>query len=265
MADAPKIMYNGGELAKRGWKETSPGSSQWVDPYSGRTINQTDAIAHIVNLDANNLNPATGAPVRPEFESQIDPATGLLKSQYQLQEQLIDPNSLEGLSSIKKEALRTGPSQWAQTMLAKQQGDRAGALNNAAAASNQAAAQGRSSLAMRGGLSSGARERLATQSSRDLLSANQGVNKEATANRYGLLGQDEGNRLSMLNQYATGEGQLANVNAGNKAKTQQFNIQEALKDKQAQQAFKMDNYKEQLDKYGANKQAEATAHSGGGK
>lgn len=209
------------------------------------------------------INP-DGSPMRPDFESWIDPNTGNLLDQYKLKVDPLAIDSLEGLSALKKEAVREGPSKWAQMMLLKQQGDRSAAMNQAAGSAAQAFAQGRSGMAMRGGISSGARERLAGQTARDLIMAKQGVNKDATQNRYNLLGQDEQNRLATLGQFSTQEGNLAQFNKGNEFKQNEFNILRTLEENQAKRGDTLEKYKAELSKWGAEKQANATAASGGG-
>jgi len=249
----------------------------------------------ISDLAEQGLNP-DGSPVRPEFESQIDPATGLLKSQYQMSVDKLqagkadlfelDPSSMEGLQAFKKEALREGPSQWAQLqqqMLEQQKGTD---LDKAARQAGAAGAQARGSLAMRGGLSSGARERIATGGARDLMRSKQDIQRGSRASGLQLLSDDERNRLAMLSQVPGFETDIGKFNVDQRTGQQQFNIgqqtdadrfniegagrtkafniEAALRGIGQERGEEMDIYKEQQKKWAAGKQAEATAASGGG-
>lgn len=234
-------------LKQAGWAQNG---NQWRDPASGIWSDQNAAVAHVQDLKNQNLNP-DGSPVRPGFESLLDPKTGLLQNQYQMNVPGIDQNSLAGMSALKGEAIRSGPSQWAQIQLAGQNQDRQNALGQAQGQAGQALAEGRSSLATRGGLSSGARERLATSSMKNLIGATQGVNANALQSKYGLLGQDEQNRLSNLNNYTGQESQLAQYNNANQLKQGEFNLTNTLAENQAKRADKLAKYQAELSKWGA--------------
>jgi hypothetical protein len=113
-------------------------------------------------------------------------------------------------------------------------------MNNAI--QNQLSSQGaaESALAMRGGLSSGSRERLARSGMRDLNLQKQGVYTQGNVNKLGLESD------------AFDKNQAAN----------QFNIQTLLKDKEMQESSAQSKYQADMAAWAANKQADATANAG---
>lgn len=205
-----------------------------------------------------------GRPIGPEYFSMIDPTTGMLYSQYQVKPETLDASKLEGYQALKERALGTGPSKWANLMLDKQKQEELAGRDLATRQAMSGAAQARSQLAMRGGLRGGARERLASQSMRDALAARQDVSKQGIGSRFGILTEDESQRMKLLPQFSEAEGQLSryNLELGNRA--QQSNIEAALKEKQMKDAMAMDKYKEQMRAWAAEKEAEATRNQGGG-
>jgi hypothetical protein len=124
----------------------------------------------------------SGRPMTPKFNTIGDDTTGLLKSPYNITNNL-DTRALE---AGRAEALRD-PSQmsrWGQMALAQ------GQNQNAAMAASQLS-QGTSNLAMQGGLRSGARERLQAMGNQNRLLSNQNVLQNVNM-------QDEQNRMKWL-------------------------------------------------------------------
>lgn len=184
-------------------------------------------------------------PDRPEYESLRDPSTGLLKAPYQLQ-----GGDIYG--AMKQQALSTGPSAWAQLAQQQQETAQQGAADQASrqALSSQAGARG--ALAMRGGLSSGARQRLAMQGGRDLLGARQDIVRQGLGQKQNIMLEDERNRQNLLRGLQPQEMAMG-----------QFNIQQALKDKQMQDEQNMQKYQEGMKSWAAERQAQATEKSKG--
>ena len=248
------------------------------DAYNTQVVGFNNQITALDKAD-QGLMP-DGSPIRPEYKNLLDPKTGLMLPQYQLQvgqytAQNVDPNSLEGLNAFKKEALRTGPSTYAQLMLQQNLANKNANVDKAAAQANSAAAQARGNIAMRGGSQSGTRAILALQNSRDLMNAKQGVNRDYNTANLQTLGEDEKNRLALLQQLPGMETNLAEFNTNqanqgrqfnitNQAKANEYNITNALSQKTMQDTQNLEVYKEQLKKWSAEKQADATANSGGG-
>jgi hypothetical protein len=176
-------------------------------------------------------------PAAPEFESQIDPATGMLKQQYQQKSQLNEG----GLEAMRGEALRdpSKMSKWreiAQTQGMDQLGRQQG---------NQLA-QAQSGLAAAGGLSQGARERLQQSSMQQGLMGQQNMWTQ-------LAAQDEQKRQQMLGQLPGQE--LAA--AGYKSGIGGGNIQSALDEINRKRAFDMNRYNQQMGAWGAQQTANA--------
>lgn len=264
--------YGANKQAMADWSATA------AHPYLTQ-MNMIDQKINQLQMADQGLMP-DGSPIRPEYFSLIDPKTGLMMDQYQIKvgdynAQQIDPNSLEGLQAFKKEALRTGPSMWAQLQQKLLGSKRAADLDKAAAQSATAGAQARGTLAMRGGLSSGARERIARGNANDLLGLRQQIGAQYNNQNLQLLTDDEKQRLAMLGQLPGMETGIAQFNAnamndatkfniGNKAKMDEYNINLAVEEKRAADAQDLDIYKEQLKKWGSERQAQATERSGGG-
>ncbi len=207
---------------------------------------------------------ADGSPIRPEYSSLLDPKTGLMQTQYQMTNGDLDPTKMEGYQAYKKNALRQGPSDWAKLMLQQQEMKRMGNMEKAAAQASSSGANARASLSMRGGMSSGARERIAKSGARDLLAARQGVGRDANVANIGIQTQDEQDRQGFLKGLPGMEADIEKFNIGNRNKTNEFNIMRALEEKRAKDAQDLTVYQEQLKKWGAERQAQATESSGGG-
>jgi hypothetical protein len=205
-----------------------------------------------------------GSPIRPDYNSLLDPKTGLLQSQYQMTSGELDPSKMEGYQAYKKNALRTGPSDWATLMLKQQEQKRVGNMEKAAAQSSSSTANARAGLSMRGGMSAGSRERIALQGSRDLLAARQGVGRDTNIANIGIQTQDEQDKQGFLKGLPGMEADIEKYNIGNRNKTNEFNIMRALEEKRAKDAQDLTVYQEQLKKWGSERQAVATERSGGG-
>jgi hypothetical protein len=174
-------------------------------------------------------------PDSPTFESQIDPATGLLKKQYQQHSQLNE----QGLEAMRAEALRdpSKMSKWreiAQTQGMDQLGRQQG---------NQLA-QAQSGLAAAGGLSQGARERLQNSSMQQGLMGQQNMWTQ-------LAAQDEQKRMGMLGALPGQELQAAQYKSGIGG----GNIEAALQEINRKRAFDMNNYNEQMRAWAAGQTA----------
>lgn len=214
------------------------------------------------DLRTQGLNP-DGSPIATSWNPLTD-STGQLQDLYRLNIKGLDPTQMEGYSKYKQEALRTGPSAWANMQTQQQnnqaQIDKASAAQQAMSGNSQAM----SGLAMRGGLSGGARTSLARSSQRDLLGARQKIAQQQGINRLALQSTDEQNRIQQLGQLAGTEQQMGQYNKTLEATQADKNIQNLLGEVQGKRAFEQNKYNEQMRAWAANKQADATAHSGGG-
>lgn len=187
---------------------------------------------------------------RPEdyqYTSQLDPTTGMLKAPY-----VFDPTKSEAYSQLRTRAMSQGPSTWAQMMLGKQNLEQQQMRDEASQQQAGAQAGARSNLAMRGGLGGGARTRMASQGARDLLMAGQGIARQGSQQRFGILGQDEATKQQLLGQVADTE-----------LNTQKGNIAAALDEQRRSEAAKQDAYNKKMESWGAERQAQATEKSKG--
>lgn len=216
----------------------------------------------VAGLAAQGLNP-DGSPMKPAYNSQLN-ADGTMKDVYTYKPATLDASTLDSYKQFKDQATATGLSPWAtmqKQLLDKQTQDQ---KQTAGAQSMQAGAQARSGLAMRGGLSDATRERLATSGQRDLMSTNQNINRTSSTNLLNLGAQDAQMKQQMLGTLLNTDVGIDEYNIGNTNTGSQYNIKNELQQQDAANSWNMDTYKEQMDKWAANKQADATAASGGG-
>ena len=192
-----------------------------------------------------------------------------------------------GLNEIQNRALTKGPSAWAT--MAGQQADvnTAQQKSQAGAAGAGAQADARAGLAMRGGLSGGARERLAMGGANNQMNNMQSINAQNASAKGNIGLQDEQQKQSMLMQLpgmqlaslqpemqkagawqsmAQQEQGLTNqnnqYNTGAQNQAAQTNMQNTLgaisqKNDQAQ-----NQYNEQMKSWASEQQARATEKSG---
>lgn len=250
-------------LGQPGGLMVNSGTGQQL-PYDAyqSLMKQQQEQQRVAALAAQGLN-ADGSPMKPAYNSQLNP-DGTMKDVYKYTAGNVDPTKIDSYNAYKSQAMATGLSPWAlmqKQLLDSQQQD---ATQKASAQSMQAGAQARSGLAMRGGLSSGTRERLAVSGQRDLMGANQGIARTGAQNLLSLGAQDAQMKQSMLGTLMGTDTQIGEFNTGQSNQGSQYNINNALQQQQGQNAWNMDTYKEQMDKWAANKQADATASSGGG-
>lgn len=202
--------------------------------------------------------------VQPNYGSLIDPRTGQLGDAYKVNIAGLDPSQWQGYSEYKKEALRTGPSAWANL---QQQQIASQTKSNQEAAARQAQSgenQVNNNLAMRGGVSAGARAMQARSSARDLLNARQQAARQGTTNTQQLASTDEQNRIAQLGNLQSSEQSLGQYNKNIEGQQAQYNTNNLLNEKQGERTYNLNAYNKQMDTYAAEKQAEATRNSGGG-
>lgn len=174
----------------------------------------------------------------------------------------LDPNQYRGnqgaLNLLNQKAMQQGTSPWAMMQMQKQGLDQQNQMNSAARQAQGQNAQARAGLAMRGGLSGGAAERLARGGGQDLNAARQGISNQGMQNRMQIGIQDETNKNAMLGQAVQGN-QAA---LGQQIGLGQFNVQNTLAENQANNQHDITRYQEQMKGYAAGKTANATANSG---
>lgn len=180
-----------------------------------------------------------------------------------------------GIEAFRNEALRKTPSKWSRLANQQQYVEEMGARERAKEEAASGIAQAEGQLAMRGGLTSGARERLAQQGMGNMLRMSQEVGRQGTLNRLNIGMQDEQQRLSNLKTLPGMEGQLFGANfqkEGLYNAAQQTDLQRQIEENARKNAYEMQKYQEQMKAYdsdmrawGAEKtaQAQENADSGG--
>lgn len=180
---------------------------------------------------------AAGRPLAPEFRTVGDANTGLLRSEYNLQNNL----NTQVLDQARQEALRDPGtmSRWGQMALTQAQ-------NQNAAQNAGQLQQAQNQLAMQGGLRSGARERLAAQGMQQQLRGNQ----SALGN---IQMQDEQNRQKWMQMMPGMDLQAAQYGST----LQDKNISRALTEINAGRGMQQQQYNEAMRAWGADKTANA--------
>lgn len=125
--------------------------------------------------------------------------------------------------ALQTRATEAGPSPWLKLGLERQGIEQGAATDQAASNASSAGAQARAALASKGGLSSGAAERLATSSGRDLNAARADVSRQGALNRLSMSSQDEANKLGLLGTAAQMETGIGMENAARNLQNSQFN------------------------------------------
>lgn len=184
------------------------------------------------------------------------------------------------LAELKNRALAQGPTQQAKYLTEAQQLEELQSMGKAGASARKASSSAFSDLARGGGLSTGARERLARQSSRDLASSMQEVRGQGAKDRLNILAQDEAQKLGLLSalpgqenqatsifgNLAQGEAQRAEglglSNRGYSTDVEKLNQQRALDEIARVDQNKLAKYQEEMRAYAAAQQANAIAMSG---
>jgi hypothetical protein len=144
------------------------------------------------------------------------------------------------------------------------------AMNAQDAGARAVAGQGataRSQLAMRGGLTGGAAERVATEGQKNYLDMSQGINQGKAANMAQIGMNDEQNRISQLGQAQGMENAMTGIDLnklGLYGQAQQFDIGNAMKNQQSKNDFDLGRYQSQMQEWGAGKTAQAQIQSGKG-
>lgn len=193
----------------------------------------------------------------------------------------------DGLNAIRSRALSSGMSPWASLMMDRQRMEESGNVDRAAGEQAGAEASARSNLAMRGGLSSGARERLARYGARDMMKAKSDIYNRGASDRLGIQVQDENQKLDLLkglpgmelqsldpefkklNSWQSlaqeEQGRKLNLDMSNRdynTNVAKYNIDNALGEKKSGELAKLKDYEEQMKAWAANRQAEATENAG---
>lgn len=205
-----------------------------------------------------------GRPNAPDYKPSYDRLS--MGMQPGLDAQLAALNTdRRGINKYREEALRSGPSTWAQ-LASAQQDELARQARGQAVAENMGQMAGaRSQLAMRGGINSGARERIATSGMRNAMDASQNALRQANANKMQIGINDEQNRMNQLQALPGMENTAVQPDLDRIklwGQGRQFDVQNQIGETDKENLFNMNRYQQQMQAWAANKQANATENSG---
>lgn len=242
-----------GQFGAQGWTDKGP-------------------LAVEANAKNGGINPTASQPP-PQYTNLLGP-DGTMKSQYQLGAGPnvtgnLDTSALDKLNAIGTAA--PGTSDWEKMMLSKQGLDQANARDSAVTGADSAKTAAISDMASHGGVSAGARERLARSGMENLNTAQQGVTRQGALDRIGIGTTAEQNRLGVLQSLPgmqlakTGQQEALDLtNRDNTNATNRFNITNAIGENQRQDVGKFANWQEQMKSWASGQQANADANAGKG-
>lgn len=190
----------------------------------------------------------------PQFkDTSLRDANGNLKSQY-----TFDPTKSAAYNTINAEANSQGPTTLAQAQLNAQKLDESNLQQNTSKQNLSQLQQGQAALAQTGGLSSGARERMAVASNRNSLQNQQQVGMGGAQARMGILSNDANLKQNLLSQVE-----------GTQLGAQQTNLGNMVGDTQAEALWNAGQYGQNMNYWGSGKTADAqkaaAANQRGGK
>jgi len=205
-----------------------------------------------------------GTPSAPGYQAGFDPNSMSMAPAVEARLAALNMD-MRGVEKFRGEALRNRPSAWAGLMQNRQFAEEAGARDRARAESRSAVRQGEADLASKGGLSSGARERLARRGASDLLAVGQDVSRQGNLNRMQIGIQDETNRIQNLSQlpgienmvFQTG---MQKENVWNNARDK--DIARITAENQNRNQYNQNLYNQQMQAWAAQQQAAATENAG---
>lgn len=190
--------------------------------------------------------------------SSIAPQIGSMTSQNKL--------NTQGLEALRSRALQAPGTQspWAKLQLQSQELGQNQLAGDAAKLANTSTQQAMSSLARSGGLTSGARERLAMQGANQSALSRQGVFGQGMQDKLNIGLQDEQQRLAALTALPQLESQAVQTRTA--AQSPYFAALSSDRDaymggKQAENAFNLGRYGELMKAYGSDQQANAATQA----
>jgi hypothetical protein len=209
-------------------------------------------------------DPYSGMPGRPSYQQGYDPNTMSVTPEVEARLNKIQADN-RGLNAYRQEALRKGSSRWAGLQNQKQYSEETDARERAKREGRSAKSQAESDLAMSGGLTSGARERLSNEGVKNQIAMSQEAGRQGNLNRMQIGINDEQNRISQLGalpgmENQTLQAQLQKEGMWNQAK--QTDMQRIIEENRRRNDYNQNVYNQQMQAWGANKQAGAIENSG---
>lgn len=198
------------------------------------------------------------APMRPGFNSQLSP-TGTVRPELQAKNwstpatfndaaasaapadarggaftAAVGKDAAQGVSgaALQQRATQVGNSPWLDLQLKQQGIEQENQINASTSLQAGLQAQGRSALSTKGGLSSGAGERLAKSGMQNSALQRQQILNQGQQSRLGLGIADENTKTSLLGTSANLEQGLSQFNAGQTNNMSQFNSTGAAQNSQ---------------------------------
>lgn len=204
---------------------------------------------------------SAGRPIRSSYLSITD-QDGKLRDQFSMQNKIGADIQLNqsGLNEIRNRALSQGPSAWANLANQQQGMQEQQALQQSNVQGQAGLRQNLSQLAGRGGVSAGARERLAMQGMRGQNQGMQGVLNQGMQNRMNINLQDQQSKDQMLTQLPGMDMQAANFaqqQRDYRANAGAQDIGNALKDIGGYNAYRADAFGKAMQEWGTDKTANA--------
>jgi hypothetical protein len=222
---------------------------------------QAAEIKRAAALDAQGKNP-DGSAKDVKYTSKLKP-DGTLMDQYRSIAQPDIQVDMRAQNAIRD---RSQGSAWLDMMKGKQGLEEQNALQSASQGANTAAAQQANSLAQRGGLSSGSRERMAKSAARDALMAQQNARRQGMVDRTNLDIQNDQTQLGLTKDlvgYDQQNAQLAGQNRDYSTNVNDKNISRTFDEQAQQRQFDMEQYKSKMQAWGAEKTADAQRAAAG--
>lgn len=191
-------------------------------------------------------------PTRPDYIVGYDPKT------MSLSDYLSGKYDQSGMNAFREQALRKGPSAWATLSKQQQAALQGNQRESGAKEVASQTAQAEDNLASRGGLSSGARERAATEGSKNYLAMSQDLARQGNLNDLQIGVNDEQNRIQQLGMLPGMEMQQAGMFEDARGK----DIANTTAENARRNAYNQNIYDQQMGAWGANRQAQATENAG---
>lgn len=215
--------------------------NQYLDPFNMSGWNKKQLV-----------DTAGAQPDTPAYVVAYDPST------MSLADYLAGHYDHSGYDKFKSEALRSGPSKWAS--LAKQDLNMQSAQARNSGSQQVAArnAQAEDQLGASGGLSSGARERVATEGAKNYLAMSQDIGRQNKMGGLQVGINDEQNRITQLSQLPGMEMQQAGMWTGAKDK----DVQNIVNENERRNQYNQTIYGQKMGGWSAAKTADAQAASG---
>lgn len=240
---------------------------------SGPSAADLDYLAYVDKVNAEKLasqgkNP-DGSPMDLKFNQLVNMNTGRLAPQFQLQAQPDVAVDRAAQDAIRSRAMTEGDSPWAKMMLEKQALEQATSRDNMVQSGASQSAQARNQMAMRGGVTGGASERLAKSNLRSQMMEQNKLARQGSMDQMGIRIQDDQTKQGLLKDTVGYDFQNADLGLKNRqysTDVNKTNITAALADIEAKRGFDMEQYKSKMSAWGAGKTADAQrAASKGGK